>query len=265
MMSGRLEGKVALVSGAGGGLGSQQVKMMAKEGAKVVAGNLKQDPVVAKGKSADALWNNAVETVDEINNGGGEAIVVCLDVTNGDSWNEAVAEAERKFGKLDVLSNNAGIYYHSGLLDHSIEDFYRIVNVNQLGVLLGMKAAIPAMRRAGGGSIVNFASIYGISGAGVSTAYQSTKGAVRLMTKSAALEFVGENIRINAICPGMFDTNLFESSVPKEAWDPLIQLVPMKRFGKPEEIAYGVIFLASDESSFMTGADLVIDGGYTCP
>lgn len=264
-MAGRLEGKVVLISGAGGGLGGAQVKLMAQEGAKIVAGNLKEDPIIPQGQPADVLWNRTIGLIDEINNGGGEAIAVPLNVTDEDSWSDAVAHAEKKFGKLNVLCNNAGIYYHAGLLDHSVEDFHKIVNVNQLGVLLGMKAVIPAMRRSGGGSIINFASIYGIAGAGVSTAYQSTKGAVRLMTKSAALEFVGENIRINSICPGMFDTNLFESSVPKEAWGPLVDLVPMKRFGKPHEIAYGAIFLASDESSFMTGSDLVIDGGYTCP
>lgn len=264
-MSGRLAGKVALISGAGGGLGSAQARMFAKEGAKIVACNLKKDPVIAEGLASDALWNRTTQMVDEINNGGGEAIAVPLDVTEEASWIDAVAEAEKTFGKLNVLSNNAGIYFHGGLLEHTVDDFFNIVKVNQLGVLLGMKTAIPALRRAGGGSIINFASIYGIAGAGVSTAYQSTKGAVRLMTKSAALEFVGDNIRINAICPGMFDTNLFESSVPKEAWDPLISLVPMKRFGKPDEIAYGALFLASDESSFMTGTDLIIDGGYTCP
>lgn len=264
-MAGRLEGKVVLISGAGGGLGGAQVKLMAQEGAKIVAGNLKEDPIIPQGQPADVLWNRTIGLIDEINNGGGEAIAVPLNVTDEDSWSDAVAHAEKKFGKLNVLCNNAGIYYHAGLLDHSVEDFHKIVNVNQLGVLLGMKAVIPAMRRSGGGSIINFASIYGIAGAGVSTAYQGTKGAVRLMTKSAALEFVGENIRINSICPGMFDTNLFESSVPKEAWGPLVDLVPMKRFGKPHEIAYGAIFLASDESSFMTGSDLVIDGGYTCP
>lgn len=264
-MADRLKGKVVLISGAGGGLGGAQAKMMAREGAKIVAGNLKQDRVIPQGQKADALWKRTIDLVDAIHHEGGEAVAVPLDVTDEASWNNAVALAESKYGKLDVLCNNAGIYYHAGLLDHSVEDFHNIVGVNQLGVLLGMKTAVPAMRRAGGGSIINFASIYGISGAGVSTAYQGTKGAVRLLTKSAALEFVGDNIRINAICPGMFDTNLFESSVPKEAWGPLIDLVPMKRFGKPHEIAYGAIFLASDESSFMTGADLVIDGGYTCP
>ncbi len=264
-MSGRLRNKVVLITGAGGGLGSEQVKLMAKEGAKIVAANLQQDPIIANNQPADGLWQKTLKMIEDINLNDGEAIAIPLDVTQEQDWNAAVNATEERFGRLDVLVNNAGIYYHAGLLEHTVEKFHQIVNINQLGVLLGMKAAVPAMRRAGGGSIINFASIYGIAGAGVSTAYQSTKGAVRLMTKSAAMEFVGDNIRVNAICPGMFDTNLFESSVPKEAWEPLVSMVPMKRFGKPHEIAYGTIFLASDESSFMTGADLVIDGGYTCP
>jgi len=264
-MAGRLQDKVVLITGAGGGLGSEQARLMAKEGAKIVATNLKKDTIIAPDQAEDALWKRTLALVDEINRKGGEAIALPLDVTQEQDWIDAVAETEKHFGRLDVLSNNAGIYYHAGLLEHTVEKFYQIVSINQLGVLLGMKTAVPAMQRAGGGSIINFSSIYGISGAGMSTAYQSTKGAVRLMTKSAALEFVGDNIRINAICPGMFDTNLFESSVPQEAWEPLVSLVPMQRFGKPHEIAYGAIFLASDESSFMTGSDLVIDGGYTCP
>ena len=264
-MAGRLDGKVILLTGAGGGLGSAQARLMAREGASVMLANLPEDPIIAAGKSPSGLWDTAQKVAADIRDAGGKAEVVALDVTQEDQWTAAVEKTESTFGRLDVLSNNAGIYYHAGVLDHTVEKFHQIVSVNQLGVLLGMKAAVPAMRRAGGGSIINFASIYGIAGAGVSTAYQSTKGAVRLMTKSAALEFVADNIRINAICPGMFDTNLFESSVPKEAWEPLVDLVPMKRFGRPDEIAYGAVFLASDESSFMTGSDLVIDGGYTCP
>ncbi len=264
-MTDRLKGKVVLLTGAGGGLGTAQAKLMAKEGATLMLANLPEDPIIAEGRPASGLWENAQNTAQEIRDAGGKAEVVALDVTQEEQWAAAVTKTVETFGKLDVLVNNAGIYYHAGLLDHTVEKFQQIVNVNQLGTLLGMRAAVPAMKDNGGGSIINFASIYGIAGAGVSTAYQSTKGAVRLMTKSAALEFVGDNIRINSICPGMFDTNLFESSVPNEAWGPLVDLVPMKRFGKPDEIGYGTVFLASDESSFMTGSDLVIDGGYTCP
>lgn len=254
-MANRLNGKVALISGASGGLGAAQARMMAAEGAKVFLGDLARE-------SEFRVPLNIL--CDEITTKGGDADYLELDVTQENSWAEFINAAEKRFGIVNVLSNNAGIYLHKPLTEHSVADIHRIFSVNQLGVLLGMKTVVPALERAGGGSIINFGSIYGIVGAGISTAYQGTKGAVRLMSKSAAMELVGKNIRVNTICPGMFDTNLFETSVPKEAWEPLVSLVPMKRFGKPDEIAYGVVFLASDESSFMTGSDLVIDGGYTC-
>ncbi|MFH0727376.1 MAG: glucose 1-dehydrogenase [Pseudomonadota bacterium] len=254
-MANRLNGKVVLISGASGGLGAAQARMMAAEGAKIFLGDLARE-------SEFRVPLNIL--CDEITAKGGDADYRELDVTQEDSWAKFINAAEKRFGIVNVLSNNAGIYLHKALTEHSVADIHRIFSVNQLGVLLGMKTVVPALERAGGGSIINFGSIYGIVGAGISTAYQGTKGAVRLMSKSAAMELVGKNIRVNTICPGMFDTHLFETSVPKEAWAPLVSLVPMKRFGKPDEIAYGVVFLASEESSFMTGSDLVIDGGYTC-
>jgi len=250
-MAGRLENKVAIITGAAHGLGAEQARLFAREGAQLFLGDIEMD-----------VLN---EVAKEIEAQGGSVLAARLDVTHEEDWGKAVADAEDAFGKIDILINNAGIYLHKGLLEHTVEDLNRIVSVNQLGVLLGMKHTIPAMKRAGGGAIVNFSSIYGISGAGGATAYQGTKGAVRLMSKSAAMEFVGDNIWVNSIHPGMFDTHLFEVSVPKEAWGPLIEMVPMKRFGRVEEIAYPVLFLASDESSFMTGAELVVDGGYTSP
>lgn len=250
-MAGRLSGKVAIISGAAHGMGAAQARLFAQEGARLYLGDIEMEVLnkVAAGIKAE---NGAV-------------IVSKLDVTLEEDWEKAVAQTEKAFGKVNVLMNNAGIYLHKGLLEHSVEDFHAIVSVNQLGVMLGMKHVVPAMKRAGGGSIVNFSSIYGIAGAGTATAYQGTKGAVRLMSKSAAMEFVADNIRVNSIHPGMFDTHLFETSVPKAVWAPLIQMVPMKRFGRLEEIAYPALFLASDESSFMTGAELVVDGGYTSP
>ena len=250
-MAGRLSGKVAIISGAAYGMGAAQARLFAQEGAKLLLGDIETEVLgrVASGINAEK----------------GAVIATKLDVTIEKDWEEAVSNAEKAFGKVNVLMNNACIYLHKGLLEHSVEDFQRIVAVNQLGVMLGMKHVIPAMKRAGGGSIVNFSSIYGLAGAGMATAYQGTKGAVRLMSKSAALEFIADNIRVNSIHPGMFDTHLFETSVPKEVWAPLIDMVPMKRFGRVEEIAYPALFLASDESSFMTGAELVVDGGYTCP
>lgn len=250
-MAGRLSGKVAIITGAAHGMGAAQARLFAQEGAKLFLGDIEMEVL---GKVAAEIGTKR------------DALIASkLDVTSERDWEEAVSQAEKTFGKIDVLMNNAGIYLHKGLLEHSVEDFQRIVAVNQLGVMLGMKYVIPAMKRAGGGSIVNFSSIYGIAGAGTATAYQGTKGAVRLMSKSAAMEFVAENIRVNSIHPGMFDTHLFETSVPKEVWAPLIEMVPMKRFGRVEEIAYPALFLASDESSFMTGAELVVDGGYTSP
>ncbi|SDT88672.1 SDR family NAD(P)-dependent oxidoreductase [Desulfobacula phenolica] len=247
----RLENKVAIITGAANGLGAEQAKLFAREGAKLFLGDIETDILT--------------KVADDITAQGGSVVTAAMDVTREKDWEKAVAKAEGTFGKIDVLINNAGIYLHKGLLEHTIDDFNQVVSVNQLGVLLGMKHTIPAMQRAGGGSIVNFSSIYGIAGAAGATAYQGSKGAVRLMSKSAAMEFVGDNIRVNSIHPGMFDTHLFETSVPKEAWGPLIEMVPMKRFGRPEEIAYTSLFLASDESSFVTGAEIVVDGGYTAP
>jgi cyclopentanol dehydrogenase len=248
-MTARLADKAVIITGAAHGMGAAQARLFSREGAALLLTDIE----------AESLSRTATE----IESQGGRAVAARLDVTCESDWEAAVAQAERSFGKVDVLMNNAGIYLHKGLLSHSVEDFHRIVGVNQLGVMLGMKHVVPAMKRTGGGSIVNFSSIYGIAGAGLATAYQGSKGAVRLMSKSAALEFVGDNIRVNSIHPGMFDTHLFEISVPREAWIPLVEMVPMKRFGRVEEIAYPALFLASDESSFMTGAELVVDGGYT--
>lgn len=248
-MTARLKGKAVIITGAAHGMGAAQARLFSREGADLFLSDIEMEPLM--------------RTVEEIEALGGRAVSFQLDVSCESTWEAAVALAEKVFGKVDVLINNAGIYLHKGLLAHSLEDFHRIVAVNQLGVMLGMKHVVPAMKRAGGGSIVNFSSIYGLAGAGIATAYQGSKGAVRLMSKSAALEFVGDNIRVNSIHPGMFDTHLFETSVPREAWKPLIELVPMKRFGRVEEIAFPALFLASDESSFMTGTELVVDGGYT--
>lgn len=248
-MTERLANKVALITGAAHGMGAAQARLFSQEGAALFLGDIEMEALM--------------QVASEVESRGGRVVAAKLDVTSESDWAAAVTRAEKTFGKVDVLMNNAGIYLHKGLLEHSVDDFHRIVAVNQLGVLLGMKHVVPAMKRAGGGSIVNFSSIYGIAGAGLATAYQGSKGAVRLMSKSAALEFVGDNIRVNSIHPGMFDTHLFETSVPKEAWGPLIEMVPMKRFGRLEEIAYPALFLASDESSFMSGAELVVDGGYT--
>ena len=161
-MENRLNGKVALISGASGGLGAAQARMMAAEGARVFLGDL-----VPEGSEFRVPLRNLC---GEISEKGGDADYLQLDVTQESSWVAFVNTAEKRFGKVNVLSNNAGIYLHKPLTEHSVEDFHHITNVNQLGVLLGMKTVVPAMERAGGGSIINFASIYGLAGAGISTA-----------------------------------------------------------------------------------------------
>ena len=189
-----------------------------------------------------------------------------LDVTQEADWQAAVELAEREFGRLDILVNNAGIADLSGVEETSQEVWDRVLSVNQTGVWLGMKTAIPAMRRAGGGSIINISSILGLVGSGGSAAYGATKGAVRLLTKTGALQYASENIRVNSIHPGVILTPMLEELLPQTAREALQAdsgFTPLGRIGTPEDIAYGVLYLASDESSFVTGSELVIDGGAT--
>ncbi len=185
------------------------------------------------------------------------------DVTDEAAWATAVSTAEKEFGRLEVLINNAGMLDMSGVEATSLEVWNRIVAVNQTGVFLGMKAAAPAMRRAGGGSIINTSSIFGLIGSGGAAAYHSTKGAVRLLTKTAAVELASIPIRVNSVHPGVIDTAMVSDHVPGAVAEQLLAMTPMGRMGKPEEIAAGVLFLASDDASFITGSELVIDGGYT--
>ena len=188
-----------------------------------------------------------------------------LDVTSESDWGDAVAAAVSQFGKLDILVNNAGVSGGRGLLeDTTVDAWDRVMDINAKGVFLGTKAAIPEMRRAGGGSIINISSVYGLVGSGGSSAYHASKGAVRLLTKSTAIQYAGEGIRANSIHPGIIDTPMTEAtrSDPElnQRW---ISGTPLGRRGEPDDVAYGVLFLASDESSFMTGSELVIDGGWT--
>jgi NAD(P)-dependent dehydrogenase (short-subunit alcohol dehydrogenase family) len=244
-MAGRLDGKVALISGAARGMGECEARLFAREGAKVVLG--------------DVLEEQGRQVAKEI---GAAATFVRLDVTLENDWQKAVEAAERTYGKLDILVNNAGIVRMAPLDETSLEAWNEVINVNQTGVFLGMKHAIPAMRRAGGGSIINISSVAGIVGLPGIPAYQASKGAVRLLTKNAAIQYAKDKIRVNSIHPGRIETPMTANLSP-ERQQLVLSMTPMGRDGKPEEVAYGVLYLASDEASFVTGAELVIDGGFT--
>ena len=246
----RLKGKVALISGGARGQGAAEARLFAGEGANVVIG--------------DVLDDLCKKTADEINSNSSTKAVVAvhLDVTRAADWRAAVDACERQFGGLDVLVNNAGIANVKGIEETSEEEWDSIVNINQKGVWLGMKAAVPAMRRRGGGSIINISSIYGIIGSPGSAAYHGTKGAVRLLSKAAAVQYAPDGIRVNSVHPGVILTPMVDV-VPRSELQPLINMAPMKRGAQPEEVGWCVVFLACNESSFVTGAELVVDGGYT--
>ena len=247
----RLENKVAFISGGARGMGASEAMIFAQEGAKVVIG--------------DVLDEEGRQTEAAINEIGGECLFVRLDVTSEDSWADAIAATIARFGKLDVLVNNAGIVARGTLDTATVEEWDRVMDVNAKGVFLGTKAAIPEMRNAGGGSIVNISSMSGIVGqTNIQPVYNASKGAVRIFTKSAAVQYAKEGIRVNSVHPGSIDTPMAGDRLT----DPDLQREaegrnPMGRTARPEEVAYGVLFLASDESSFMTGSELVIDGGAT--
>ena len=188
-----------------------------------------------------------------------------LDVTQEESWNSAVAATLGRFGHMDILVNNAGIGAAGRVEDTSVEDWDRVMAVNAKGVFLGTKASIPALRQSGGGSIINISSQLGLVGSDHSSPhYQASKGAVRIFTKNTAMQYAKENIRANSVHPGPIITPMTEAgrAIP-ENYDRMINRIPMARYGRPEEVAYGVLYLASDESSYVTGSELVIDGGWT--
>jgi cyclopentanol dehydrogenase len=247
----RLEGKVAIITGGARGQGAAEARMFAREGAKVVFGDILDDD----GKKVEA----------EINEAGGEATYVTLDVTDEDSWSAAVQTAVSSYGKVDILVNNAGIVSWNAGDDASVEEWDSVMDVNAKGVFLGTRAVIPEMRKAGGGSIINISSISGIVGQeNIHPGYNASKGAVRILTKSTAVQNAKDGIRCNSIHPGPIRTEM-----TRRGWeDPerlalTEQRTPLGRYAEPDEIAYGALFLASDESSFMTGSEMVIDGGLT--
>jgi cyclopentanol dehydrogenase len=248
---GRLDGKVALISGGARGQGACEAKLFCDEGANVVFGDILDE----QGRALES----------EIRASGANATYVHLDVTREPDWLDAVAAAERTYGKLNVLVNNAGITYRGSIEETTEEDWDLIMAINVKGVFLGTKSAIPAMRRAGGGSIINISSVAGLVGARTTgAAYTASKGAVRLFTKATAIQHIQDNIRCNSVHPGPIRTEMIRGLMADEAaWDQRLERLPIGRVGEPEEIAYGVLYLASDESSYMTGSELVIDGGTT--
>ena len=247
----RLQGKVAIITGGARGQGEAEARMFVREGAKVVFGDVLDD----EGRQVEA----------EIAAAGGEAVYVRLDVTDENSWREAVGTAVSRFGKVDILVNNAGIASWNAGDDATVAEWDRIMEINAKGVFLGTKAVVPAMRAAGGGSIINISSISGMVGqTNIHPGYNASKGAVRILTKSTAVQHAAEGIRCNSIHPGPVKTPMTERSWSNPEWlQATERRTPLGRYAEPDEIAYGVLFLASDESSFMTGSEVVIDGGVT--
>ena len=259
----RLVGKVAIVTGAASGIGAETARTFAQHGAKV----LLTDSNAGLGKSV----------AKEISDSGGTAMFAAQDVCDEALWATIVAQAEKSYGQLDILCNVAGISGRDPKMitqtsltagprldEQTLEQWNRVMEVNATGVFLGTKAAIPAMRRAGGGSIVNISSICGIIGSHANAAYHASKGAVRILSKAAAIQYASDNIRVNTVHPGFVDTPMTRPghSNPEVARKRL-EATPLGRFGTPADIAAGCLYLASDEASWVTGSELVIDGGMT--
>ena len=245
----RLEGKVAIITGAAHGMGAEEARLFAREGAKVVVADVLED----EGKQVEA----------QISESGGDAIFVRIDVTKEEEWRAAVQATVSRFGKLDILVNNAGLSSASVEDPMDTEGWHRIMDVNATGVFLGTKHTIPEMKVAGGGSIVNISSIMGfVAGEGGHPAYHASKGAVRIFTKATAVRYGPERIRANSVHPGFMPPMRSAGHADQSIREGMADLTPLRRTGEPIEVAYGVLFLASDEASFITGTELVIDGGY---
>ena len=239
---------MALITGGSRGQGAAAARLFGSEGAAVVV--------------ADVLEAEGQQIAAEVQAAGGRARFVRLDVAVDADWRHAVETAERELGGLDVLVNNAGVARAKGVERTSEEEWEHVVGINEKGAWLGMRAALPAFRRRGGGAIVNTSSIYGVVGTASSTAYHASKGAVRALTKQAAVELAGEHVRVNCVLPGVIDTPMLADI--REDWlRGLLARTPAGRVGRPEEVAKAVLFLASDDASYITGAELAVDGGYT--
>ncbi len=254
MAGGRVQGKVALITGAASGIGAEAARSLAREGARLVLTDLAREAgeAVAEGIAA----------------GGSEAMFITHDVASEEDWRRVVAGAKERFGRIDVLLNNAGIGGGTPLLESTLEQWRTVLAINLDGVFLGMRHVCPLMVESGGGSVINVSSILGKIGQAGAAGYCASKGGVLMLTKAAALELAPHGIRVNSVHPGYIETPMVQNALRNaengnELRDILITRHALGRLGMPKEIANGIVFLASDESSFMTGAELVIDGGYT--
>jgi 3(or 17)beta-hydroxysteroid dehydrogenase len=248
----RVSGKVAIVTGAASGLGKAIAVLMAKEGAKIVATDI------------NAETGKAV--AEEITRAGGECLFVKQDVTSETGWKDLVDMTMERFGTLDVLVNCAGVFLGSSIAETTLERWRWVMSINLDGVFLGTKYSAEAMKKSGGGSIINMSSAGGIIGTANASAYASSKGAVRLFTKAAAIEYSKSyhdyNVRVNSVHPGVIETPMTAPLID-EAGEDMLGWLPVGAFGKPDDVAYGVLYLASEESRYLTGSELVIDGGWT--
>lgn len=247
---GRLENKVAIVTGAGGGQGKEEAILFAEEGAKVIVTDVQEDLVS--------------EVVAEIESKGGQAIGFFHDVSSEENWEEVVQAAVEKYGKVDILVNNAGVAIQAALHETTVEQWNKVMAINLTGTFLGMKHVIPVMIENGGGSIINISSIAGLTGGSGASPYTASKGAVRMLTKAAAIDYAKQKIRVNSVHPGYIETPMTSDMFKNEqmmAW--FLNNTPLPYLGDPRDIAYGVLYLASDEAKFVTGIELPIEGGYS--
>jgi len=249
-MAGMFAGKAAIVSGAARGIGASEARLLVEEGASVLLCDLLD-------REGQAVAAELAERVAR-----GRALFLFLDATTAIGWGEAVDLTERLFGRLDILINNAGVHGRLGLEETTDDEWHRVIDNDLKSAWLGMKACMPAFRRSGGGAVVNTSSVYGLIASGKATAYHAAKGGVLMLSKAAAVEYAPQNVRVNCIHPGLIDTPM-TATLPVDWKERLRQMTPMKRMSTADEVARAALFLVSDQASFITGTELVVDGGLT--